>query len=116
MSSRWEDVFRFLKSKNVNVFSPGIKVGECTEKYIVLKNAGASKHPNFSTQNSFYTIFCYVPKTKYSELETYVQSIKATMKELEPMILFTGNETPSYYDDTVKAHMISIEFKNYKKL
>lgn len=44
-----------------------------------------------------------------------VQEVKKAMKALEPMILPYGSQTPSYYDDSVKAHMISIEYKNYKK-
>ena len=42
--------------------------------------------------------------------------MKAAMKGLEPMIVPYGNQTPSYYDDSVKAHMVSIEYKNYKKM
>ena len=42
--------------------------------------------------------------------------VKRIMKELEPMIVPYGMQTPSYYDDGYKAHMISIEYANYKKM
>ena len=114
--SRWQDIYLHLKRAGFDVYSPGIKVGECTSAYLVVKNDGSSKHINFSTDVDLYAIMCYVPKDKYSTLELLVQKVKKSMKELEPMIKPYGSQTPSYYDDSIKAHMISIEYKNYKKL
>ncbi len=114
--SRWQDIFLHLKRAGFEVYPPGIKEGECLKEYIVVKNDGSSKLPNFSTDSDLYSIMCYVPKERYSALEVFVQSIRNTMKGLEPMILPYGNQTPSYYDDSVKAHMVSIKYKNYKKL
>ncbi len=115
-ASRWQDIFKQLKRSGFDVYSPGVKVGDCTSEYLVIKNSGSSKHASFSTDIDMYSVLCYVPKDKYSSLEVLVQRVKAAMKELEPMILPYGMQTPSYYDDSFKAHMISIEYKNYKKL
>lgn len=115
-NSRWQDIFMCLKNQGYDVYSPGMKTGECTSEYLVVKNDGSSKHTSFSTDVDLYAVMCYVPKDKYSSLETLVQRVKRSMKELEPMILLYGNQTPSYYDDSLKAHMVSIEYKNYKKL
>lgn len=114
--SRWQDIFLHLKNQGFDVYSPGIKVGECTSEYLVVKNDGSSKHSSFSTDVDLYAVLCYVPRSSYSSLEPLVQKVKNAMKELEPMILPYGSQTPSYYDDSVKAHMVSIEYKNYKKL
>lgn len=114
--SRWKDIYLHLKEKGFDVFSPGTKVGECTSEYLVVKNNGSSKHVSFSTDVDLYSVLCYVPKDKYSSLEPLVQRVKNSMKGLEPMIKPYGSQTPSYYDDNIKAHMISIEYKNYKKL
>ena len=114
--SRWQDIFLHLKKAGFEVYPPGTKTGDCMSQYIVVKNNGSSKHISFSTDNDLYSVMCYVPKERYSSLEPFVQSIKKIMKGLEPMILPQGRQTPSYYDDSVKAHMISIEYKNYKKL
>lgn len=113
--SRWWDIVLHLKSKGNEVYSPGMKTGDCTSPYIVVKNDGSSVHPSFSTDIDLYSIMCYVPKESYSSLEPLVQKIKADMKEMEPMIKPYGSQTPSYYDDSFQAHMISIEYKNYKK-
>lgn len=114
--SRWQDIFMCLKNQGFDVYSPGMKTGECTSEYLVVKNDGSSKHSSFSTDIDLYAVMCYVPKDRYSSLETLVQRVKNSMKELEPMILPYGSQTPSYYDDSLKAHMVSIEYKNYKKL
>ena len=114
--SRWQDIYLHLKRAGFDVYSPGTKIGECTSEYLVIKNDGSSKHISFSTDVDLYAIMCYVPKDKYSTLELLVQKVKKSMKELEPMIKPYGSQTPSYYDDSIKAHMISIEYKNYKKL
>ena len=115
-ASRWQDIFLHLKKKGFDVYPPGIKTGECLSEYIVVKNDGSSRYTGISTDNDFYAVMCYVPKQAYSSLEPLVQRIKKVMKELEPMILPYGSQTPSYYDDSYKAHMISIEYKNYKKM
>lgn len=115
-NSRWEDIFLHLKEKEFDVYSPGIKLGECKSPYIVVKNNGGNRHASFSSNVDLYSVMCYVPKQNYSKLESLVMEVKKAMKELEPMILPNGVETPSYYDDTYKAHMVSIEYKNYKKL
>ena len=114
-TSRWQDIFAHLKKSGYDVYSPGVKTGECESPYVVVKNDGSSRHTSFSTDIELYAVMCYVPKQSYSELEPLVQSVKETMKGLEPMIKPYGSQTPSYYDDSLKAHMISIEYKNYKK-
>lgn len=114
--SRWQDIFSHLKNQGYDVYSPGVKVGECTSEYLVVKNDGSSRHSSFSTDIDLYAVLCYVPKDRYSSLEVLVQNVKNSMKGLEPMILPYGSQTPSYYDDSLKAHMVSIEYKNYKKL
>jgi hypothetical protein len=114
--SRWQDIFIHLKKAGFAVYSPGMKTGDCTSEYLVVKNDGSSKHASFSTDVDLYSVMCYVPKDKYSSLEPLIQRVKKSMKELEPMIKPYGSQTPSYYDDSFKAHMISIEYKNHKKL
>lgn len=114
--SRWQDIFLCLQEAGFEVHSPGTKVGECTSPYVVVKNNGSAQHTGLSTDDDFYSVMCYVPKKAYSQLEPMVQRAKRAMVALKPMILPYGSQTPSYYDDSVKAHMVSIEYKNYKKM
>ena len=115
-SSRWKDIFDHLKNAGFEVYSPGIKTGNCQSPYIVIKYDGSTRRAGISTNEDFYAVLCYVPKQQYSELEPFVQRVKKEMKKLEPMILPQASQTPSFYDDGFQAHMISIEYKNYKKM
>lgn len=112
----WKDIFDLLVSKGFEVYSPGTKKGECTSEYIVVKNDGSTQHILASTDVDLYAVMCYVPQQQYSRLETLVLRVKQAMKELYPQVIPYGSQTPSYYDDNYKAHMISIEYKNYKKM
>lgn len=114
--SRWQDIYAHLKAKGFEVYTPGVKLGECASEYVVVKNDGSTKHAGLSTDDDLYAVMCYVPKQAYSALEPFVQRVKQAMKELVPMILPYGSQTPSFYDDSFKAHMVSIEYKNYKKI
>lgn len=114
--SIWQDIVVHLQADGFDVYSPGTKVGECVSPYIVVKNDGSTRHASFSTDVDFYAIMCYVPRMAYSTLEPLVQSVKKSMKRLEPVLRPHGMQSVSYYDDAFKAHMISIEYKNYKKI
>ena len=113
--SRWQDIFRHLKKHGFDVYSPGVKVS-CTSPYIVVTHNGATRYTGISTMIDTYSVMVYVPKQEYSQLEVLVERVKSAMKELEPVIKPYGFQTPSYYDDGFKAHMISVEYKNYKKM
>lgn len=114
--SRWEDIFDRLKKSGFDVYSPGTKTGDCTAPYVVVKLGGSTEHTSFSTNVDLYYVMCYVPEQSYSTLEPYVSRVMGVLKELEPMVLPYGQRQPSFYDDTIKAHMVSITYKNYKKL
>lgn len=114
--SRWQDIFDNLTEYGFDVYSPSTKVGECKEPYIVVKNNGSNRYRNYSTDEDLYSIMCYVPASKYSNLEPMIQEVKKAMKALEPMIMPYGMQTPSFYDDSYKAHTVSIIYKNYKKM
>ena len=113
--SRWEDIFDQLKKAGFEVYPPGIKVGECTAPYVVVALGGSSVHTSFSTDVDLYYVMCYVPKQAYSKLEPFVREVDKAISGLAPMVLPYGQRQPSYYDDMVKAHMVSTTYKNYKK-
>lgn len=114
--SRWADIFAHLKGKGFDVYSPGVKAGECTKSYVVVTFDGSTKLPNASTDEDRYEIMCYVPKMAYSTLEPMIQSVKKAMKELEPMIMPYGQQTASFYEEETKSHMVSITYRNNKKM
>ena len=111
----WKLIYSFLKKKGVNIYSPGTHIGECKQKYVVLKKSGSTSHSKFSTDVDIYTLLIYVPENKYSELDEYIQEIKGIMKELYPLVKPHGLETGSYHDIDKKAHTVSVDYRNYKK-
>lgn len=109
----WERISDALTLHGIDVYPPATKQGECKSEYVVVKEDGASQLGSFSSENHFYTFLCYVPKNKYNQLSRYKQTIKGIIAtDLHPMLMPTGQETPDFYDDTVKAHMVSITYRN----
>lgn len=114
-NSRWSDIFLHLKKSGYDVYSPGTKEGECKKPYIVVKGAGISKVPNISSNVALFDLLVYIPKNSYSQLETFVRELEYVMDELWPMIRPAHFQTTPYYDDSVKAWMVSIQYQNYQK-
>lgn len=71
-----ELIFDHLKTEGFDVYFPSLKVGECKTKYVVVKSTGSSIHQTFSSDVDIYDIICYVPKNKYSQLESFVREVK----------------------------------------
>lgn len=113
--TRWEDIHHKLQEYGIDVYSPGVKTGECTSPYVVVKMAGRVNSTEISSSQDLYDLMCYVPQKQYSTLEAFVGRVETAMDELFPMIRSMHFRTASYYDDQVKAHMISTQFANWKK-
>lgn len=114
--SRWKDLYLHLKKCGYDVYAPAQKVGECTSPYLVVKNDGAYKLFDYSSNKAQFTIYVYVPRDKYSLLEPIVQKVKDDMRELYPMFRQFGQELASFYDDVIKAHNIALEYENIQKI
>jgi hypothetical protein len=113
--SRWQDVYNILKKNSIDVYSPGQKDGICLEKYVVIKEGGSTQFETYTTDKEYIQVLCYVPLNRYSELRVFVETIKDILSELRPMIRLEHDESSSFYDDNVKAHMISFSCYYFKK-
>lgn len=114
--TRFMDIYKYLSDNGIEVYSPGQKEGECKKKYVVVKDNGTNKYGTFSSTQTLYDVMCYVPKNKFTELEQFVSQVKEIMKGLQPMIMPIHSETASFYDDSVKAHMISVQYRNMRQI
>lgn len=81
-----------------------------TENTLIL----AKKSFTGSTESSmggfqYWEVMCYVPSTSLMALDKLVNDVKATLKSIN--IELTNNQTPEFYDDVLKAYMVSIEFR-----
>lgn len=113
--SQWQNIYKHLKSKGIDVYSPGQHQGECISPYTVVKDDGLSPLSNFSSSQALYDVMCYVPQDRFSELEPYVEQVKKAMEGLYPAIIPMYFQTSSFLDDTVKGHMVSIQYRNNRK-
>lgn len=116
MKTVLEDIYDTLKENGFETYYPSQKVGECKSEYVVIKKEGSSQHGTFKTDDDQYSILCYVPQTRYGDLERLLLKVKSTMKKIYPRVIPLGSQSPSYYDELIKAHMITIYYKNYKKM
>lgn len=114
--SIWQQIYTHLKGEGFDVYSPGQHQGECTAPYVVVKDAGLSQASSFSSTRTLYDIMCYVPADRFSTLEPFIADVKTAMNKLYPMIVPMNFETASFLDDTVKGHMISVQYRNAKKI
>lgn len=105
-----------LEEGNTDVFFPIQHKGECMKEYIVIKTDGTITEPVVSSERPIYTVMCYVPQNNYSRLESFVEETKRKMKNVFPLVMYIGNETPSFYDEEIKAHMISFQYQGCRKL
>ena len=113
---RMQDIYLHLKNDGFEVYFPAQKVGECISPYVVVRDATTSRYLDYSSTVTYYDLLCYIPKDHFSQLEPFVEMVKESMRGLVPMILPTHTQTQSYYDDSIKAHMISVLYKNYRKI
>lgn len=117
MNNIIKNIIDVLVSNGFKAYMPGYHVGECTEPYTVVKKEGLSPvMSDISSERPIYTIMCYVPEREYSYLEQMIYEVKQYMKKLYPMLMYGGNETPSFYDEDVKGHMISIQYLGCRRI
>lgn len=114
--TRLKDIFMHLKKRGFEVYLSGIKTGECTSKYVVVKESVMSQVPNRSSVVQYYDVLCYVPQNTPSQLALFLDEAAECMKGLQPMIMPTYQRTEPFFDDSVKAYMSSMTYRNYRKI
>lgn len=114
--TRQLDIIAHLQDKGFDAYLPGVHKGECISEYIVVKTGNTNQHENYSSTVTYYDVMCYVPEKFPSRVDEFLDEVVAAMKELYPMIRPTNEVTGSFYDDTVKGHMRSASYINYRKL
>ena len=112
----WTWIFDKLRDKGLNPYPIGKHIGECKERYCVIKEQTQSAY--FNARRLGYRtidIIVFVPMASYIAVAPYVAEIKAAMKEL-PALRYTGTETPIITDDERKAYTTSLVYQVMKRL
>ena len=116
MKSVLKQAYDCLKEHGFDVYFPGQHKGECTESYVVVKREGATELLSVSSERPIYTVMCYVPEGKYSTLEEMASSVREAMKDVYPAVMYAGNETPDFFDDSINGWMRSFQYEGIKKI
>lgn len=108
-----------LIENGIDAYFPSQHKGECIAPYTVIKSSGTLNllsARTVSSERPIYEFLLYVPKNNYSYLEEYKIQVRTILKKLFPLIQYAGMETPSFYDDEVKGHMISFQYYGVRKI
>lgn len=116
MKSRLEDIYHCLKNQNFEVYYAGQHKGDCINPYVVVKPGLVMPYLQLSTNIAYYELLCYVPAKFPTKIETFKESVKTAMLEINPMVKFDNTETIPYFDNEVKGWMVDLTYKNYRKV
>ena len=111
-----KNIYDTIKESGMDVYFPSQHKGECTKPYVVIKSEDVTIPLTVSSERPIYTIICYVPQNRYSNLEDMIFELKQTLKKMYPIIMYVGNETASFYDADVNAHMKSFQYAGCRKI
>lgn len=113
--SQYEHIFNVLKKK-YDVYSPAQHKGQCLSPYLVLKHNGVTPYENYTSERYLWDILIYIPFDAYSTLEDFAKDVRKTiLSELYPMLRIVNVMSVPFYDDTIKAYMVSIQCESFTK-
>lgn len=116
--SRLEDIYLYLKSQGVNAYLPAHHTGECLTRYTVVRPSLGAKVEGYSTFYQSYQLLMYVPREEGSQIEVYVEQVRDAMRPLQRQLMLreTYFRAMPYYEDSVKAYMVDLEYRLYRKI
>lgn len=109
-------IWDHLKEDNFSVYFPAQHKGICNEEYVVIAYAGSVPLENVSSSADMYNIMCYVPENKYSNVLSYMEKVRDSMRKTFPLLRESGTTTVTFYDESVNGYMVSLEYANYRKI
>lgn len=116
MESILKKIFDALEDEKTEVYFQGKHKGECLKRYNVIKLGGSDIEPMITSERPIYIIMCYVPESRYTELETFIFETKQKLKTLYPQIEYDGMETPAFYDEEANAYRVSFQYVGIRKV
>lgn len=109
-------VVDILKFQNIDANFIGQKVGECKNKYVVVKNGGTTGNNGSNRVGTqLVDIIFFIPQNTPSQCEEYRRKIKNILKDVD-FLMYTGTETTEVIDPERKAITFSVLYKINKKL
>lgn len=114
--TRIQDVYKCLEGNGIEVYFPEQHIGEVKTNYVVVRQDGENQFENYSSLICSIDLYLYIPRNDYSKMQLFIDQVKEVMKKLEPMIKSNHYVSPSYYDDLLKGHTVTMTYEYYRKL
>lgn len=115
ISTRLTDIYNCLKKANIPTYLQGQHTGECRNAYVVVKPGIVAPYLQLSTNVCYYELLLYIPKDHPTQIETFKETVKTAMLDIYPMLSFADSESSPYFDDSVKAWMVDLTYRNFRK-
>ena len=97
-------------SKVATVRQLSNRKGTITRNTLILsKKSKMSSISNSLSGFQYWEVMCYVPATSMLALDNLVKEVETTLKNIG--VELTNSNTPEFYDEQLKAYMISVEFR-----
>lgn len=105
-----------LVKNGFETYFPTQHKGDCLTEYIVVEYAGAVSVETVSSVADTYQLLCYVQENRYSRIMDFSEEVRKAMRDIFPLVRETGNQSTTYFDETIKGHLIVLEYVNYRKI
>lgn len=109
-------IYEYLDQNNIDVYFIGQHLGDCISPYVVIKDdAVTGQNDSNKIGSQLVDIIFYSPQNQYTKL----QNLKATIKNLlkaQNYLRYTGSETGTITDDSVKGLTCSVMYEILKEL
>ena len=116
MKTTLQQIYDHLKSNGIKVYAPSQHKGDCTEPYVVIRGGGVVQLLTVSSERPVYTLMFYVPYKNFFELDSFRDKVKDLMRDLYPMVMYGGNETEDFYEESNKSYTKSVEYYGIRKI
>lgn len=111
-----QQIYNHLKTNGIDVYAPSQHKGDCTSPYVVIRGGGVVQLLTVSSERPVYTLMFYVPYKNFFELDAFKDKVKEIMKDLYPMVMYGGNESEDYYEESNKSYMKSVEYYGIRRI
>ena len=106
------ELFDFLTENDFDVYFIGQKKGNCTKKFIVIRDSGIIPITSNKTATQIIDIIGYVPESRNTQIIEMKKNIKEAMKDFSARI--TGEESPVIPDNSNKSYSFILTYQIQK--
>lgn len=111
----WSKTFKYLASKDYNVYSPGQHLGLCDDMYLVLYDGNTQATGGTIVGRTIVEIMIVMPENEHSKLDSEVRKLKEVIKGISYLTM-SGFVSGTIHQVEKKAYSKVIECVNNRRL